>query len=122
VERVQRTEASGCAEFLGTLGIPDAAIIQEDQSRSTQENAANTYALMQANGWQTAVVVTDGFHMLRAAWICTDAGLTIYNSPVSSSQVQFHMLLFYVAREVVALHWQFVKEAFGLPNTYVQGL
>jgi uncharacterized SAM-binding protein YcdF (DUF218 family) len=122
IERVQRTEASGCAAFLEELGVPADAILQEDQSRSTQENAANTFALMQAYSWQTAVVVTDGFHAMRAAWIFADAGIAIHNSPVPSSQVQFHMLLFYMAREVVALHWQFIKEVFGLSNTYVQGL
>ena len=38
----------------------------EDQSRDTQENAARSVALLQAQGIEQIVIVTDDFHMPRA--------------------------------------------------------
>ncbi|MFN8371983.1 MAG: YdcF family protein [Anaerolineae bacterium] len=119
-ERVARPEAEGCRDVLIEEGIDPEAILVEDRSRSTEENALNSHAIMQQHGWQTAVLVTDGFHMLRAAWIFTNEGITVYNSPVSSVGVSW--LPVYIAREVVALHWQFIKQVLGIHNTYVQGL
>jgi uncharacterized SAM-binding protein YcdF (DUF218 family) len=121
-ERVARPEAEGCRDVLLEQGVPDEAILLESRSRSTEENALNSHMMMQENGWETAVLVTDGFHMMRATWIFRDEGITVYGSPVSSSRVYFGPLLVYVAREVVALQWQFVKNALGISNTYVQGI
>jgi uncharacterized SAM-binding protein YcdF (DUF218 family) len=121
-ERVTRPEAEGCRDVLLEQGVPDEAILLESRSRSTEENALNSHVMMQENGWQTAVLVTDGFHMMRATWIFRDEGITVYSSPVSSSRVYFGPLLVYVAREVIALQWQFVKNTLGLTNTYVQGI
>ncbi len=121
-EYAGRAEAYGCRDVLLEQGVPAEVIVIEDGSRSTEENALNSHRLMQQNGWSTAVLVTDGFHMLRASWIFSNEGIMVFNSPVSSSRAQFPILLVYVAREVVALQWQFVKEALGLSNTYVQGI
>jgi uncharacterized SAM-binding protein YcdF (DUF218 family) len=121
-ERVARPEAEGCRDVLMEEGVPSDAILLEITSRSTEENAINSHAILQEQGWETAVLVTDGFHMMRASWIFSDEGITVYNSPVSSSRVYFGPLLVYVAREVIALQWQFVKNALGISNTYVQGL
>lgn len=118
----QRPEAEGCRDVLLEEGVAANAIVLEDDSRSTEENAINSHALMLENNWQTAVLVTDGFHLMRAVWIFADEGINVYGSPVPSSRVTFGWLIFYTAREVVALQWQFVKEALGLSNTYVQGL
>lgn len=119
-ERVARPEAEGCRDVLIEEGVDPEAIVLESNSRSTEENALNSHRLMQENGWQTAVLVTDGFHIMRATWIFSSEGITVYGSPARSTRVNW--LPVYIAREVVALHWQFVKETFGISNTYVQGL
>jgi uncharacterized SAM-binding protein YcdF (DUF218 family) len=117
-----RAEADACAELLiREDGIPESAVIQEDQSRSTEENAIYTHRIMQANGWQTAIVVSDDFHLLRAQHLFLNEGMTIYTSPARNDD-SVGQYVVYLLREVAAMQWQLVKEALHLPTTYVQGI
>lgn len=112
-----RSEADGCAQVLRENGVPDDAIILEERSRSTEENAAYSHEIMQEHGWKTALVVSDGYHLLRATWIFTAEGVTFTTSPASTPP--FLDALTATAREVVALHWQAFKTVLGLPYTFV---
>jgi len=47
-------------------GIPVWQMVNEGQSRSTVQNAANTVRMLKAMGADGAVIVTNGFHMQRA--------------------------------------------------------
>jgi uncharacterized SAM-binding protein YcdF (DUF218 family) len=113
-----RSEADACAELLRARGVPDTAIVLEDRSRSTEENALYTRAIMEANGWETAVVVSDGYHLLRATLIFNHEGITNTTSPVAS-QPPLRVLLPALGREVAAFHWLLFKTVFNLPITYV---
>lgn len=113
-----RSEADGCAEVLRNNGVPAEAIILEDRSRSTEENAVYSHEIMRARGWETAVVVSDGYHLLRATWIFSAEGMNFTTSPTSTPpRITARVLA--VGREVVALHWQLFKTVFGLPFTFV---
>ncbi len=112
-----RSEAYGCAEFLRRNGVPADAIMLEDRSRSTEENALYSHEIMQARGWSTAVVVSDGYHLLRATWIFSLEGIDFSTSP--AAQPPLGDLVYSTAREVVALHWQAFKTIFHLPFTFV---
>jgi uncharacterized SAM-binding protein YcdF (DUF218 family) len=113
-----RSEADGCAEVLLDNGVPADAIILEEQARSTEENAAYTHQIMRERGWDTALVVSDGYHLLRATWIFSQEGMTFTTSP-STTPPRFFNYLIALAREVVALHWQVFKTIFNLPYTFV---
>ena len=116
----QRSEAEGCAQVLSADGIPVEDVLLEKQSRSTEENALYSHQMMQAHGWKTALVVSDGFHLLRATWIFSTEGIPISTSP--SVPAPIPVLLFALAREVVALHWQVFKTILHLPVTFVPWL
>lgn len=47
-------------------GVPDRAVLVEGVSISTFENARFTLAVTRDEGWESAVVVSDDFHLLRA--------------------------------------------------------
>ncbi len=117
-----RSEASACQEVLQSHDIPSAAIVLEDDSRSTEENAINSQAIMDSNGWETAVLVSDSYHVFRANWIFELEGLTVYTSPVPARQVSIFFYSHSIAREVLALHWQAMKELLNLPVTYIGGM
>jgi uncharacterized SAM-binding protein YcdF (DUF218 family) len=117
--RATRSEASACQELLEGHGVPGEAVILEERSRSTEENALDSRAIMDANGWQTAVIVSDGYHLLRASWLFERAGIESYASPVSFGAVNPIQLVVVMGREVVAFHWLAVKFLFNLPVTYV---
>jgi uncharacterized SAM-binding protein YcdF (DUF218 family) len=112
-----RSEASGCAEVLMANGVPESAILLEERSRSTEENALFSHEIMRANGLENAIIVSDGYHMLRAQWIFTQQGVDIVTSPTVTPPVM--TLFISTAREILALHWQVVKTALNLPYTYV---
>ena len=116
-----RSEADACAELLHDNDVPDDAILLEDLSRSTEENALETHNIMQANNWQSAVVVSDGFHLFRALRLFRNEGILIFTSPVSVEPPLGEHIV-YLLREVAAFHWQLLKESLSLSTTYVQGI
>ena len=117
-----RSEAAACQEILLQLGVPANSIILEDRSRSTEENAFYTSEIMQEKGWQSAVVVSDSYHVLRAQWLFNRYEVTVYTSPVAARQVDFMTYGYSMIREIAAMHWQAFKDFFNLPVSYVYGL
>jgi uncharacterized SAM-binding protein YcdF (DUF218 family) len=114
------SEASGCRDVLISQGVPADAIFLEEQSRSTEENAIYTHEMMEANGWASAILITDAYHLLRAQWIFSMEGVTVYPSPTVNPSVGPYALA--VIREVAALQWQAVKRLLQLPVTYIPTL
>jgi len=107
--RVPRSEADGCREVLMARGVPRSAIVLEEASRTTAENARETRALMARHGWRTAIVVSDSYHVLRARYLFGRAGVDAVTSPVPAAKVGSPLFfLLSVVREVVALQSQFV--------------
>ncbi|MBL8134588.1 MAG: YdcF family protein [Anaerolineae bacterium] len=113
-----RSEAEGCAEVLIASGVPEDAIMLEERSRSTEENAVYSRAIMESQGWGSALVVSDGYHLLRARWIFAEQGVEAYTVPASAFPQMFDHA-YSLAREVVAVHWQVFKTILGLPFTFV---
>ncbi|MDD5040587.1 MAG: YdcF family protein [Patescibacteria group bacterium] len=62
------------AEFLGQ---PAESIIEEPASSSTHENALNTKAIMEHEGFDTALVVTSAYHTKRACAVFKHVGMAI---------------------------------------------
>lgn len=112
-----RSEAEACAELLINRGIPAEVIHLEDRSHSTEENALYAKEIMEALGWQSAVVVSDGFHLLRAHWIFNGVGIQNTTSPAPDPTRSFH--LYSLGREVAALHWLAFKNVFNIPLTHL---
>ncbi|MDF2722199.1 MAG: YdcF family protein [Paenibacillus sp.] len=63
------SEAAVIKAYLVERGVPASAIYVEDQSRSTYENMQNSRAIMDQHGLRSAVLVTHGYHALRAHMI-----------------------------------------------------
>lgn len=115
-----RSEAEACRDVLMRYGVPADAIVLERQSRSTEENAIYSRAIMEERGWQSALVVSDGYHVLRASYLFERYGVQTITSPVAHSQVRMtHLLISSVLRELVAFHWQLFKDVLRLPMTHV---
>jgi uncharacterized SAM-binding protein YcdF (DUF218 family) len=60
------SEADAMSQLLVDLGVPSEAIVFEDQSRTTRENAVYTARLLEARGHQRVLLVTSALHMPRA--------------------------------------------------------
>ncbi len=121
-ESQPRAEADACRELLLAKGLPDEAILLERRSRSTEENAMYSAALMRKLDLNSAVLVTDQYHILRASWLFRRQGIDITTSAVPASRVGKLLFYPYALREIAALHWQLFKDALGLPQTHLAGL
>ncbi len=60
------------------LGVPESAILLEDRSRTTYENAIQTRALL---GNSRVLLVTDAYHMPRAVEFFAKQGLSVTPAP-----------------------------------------
>jgi uncharacterized SAM-binding protein YcdF (DUF218 family) len=113
------TEARACRDVLLRLGVPAGAIVLEEMSRSTEENAIYTQHLARQYLWESAVVVTDSFHAVRSAWLFGARFKQMQLATVAPQESQPAAYLFSLIRETAALQWQFIKGALGLPFTRV---
>ena len=66
-DRESVSSAELMAREAETLGVPRAAIVLEEQARTTDDNARMVRDLMQARKLSSALLVTSGYHQRRAA-------------------------------------------------------
>lgn len=69
------TEAQAMKEYLTERGVPEESIFLEDQSLNTMQNLTNAKAIMEREGFETAMIVTSNYHVERAVRLCKDAGI-----------------------------------------------
>jgi uncharacterized SAM-binding protein YcdF (DUF218 family) len=118
-EGQSRSEASACKDVLLSRGVPPDAIYLDEESKSTEENAIYSKAIMEAQDWEDAILVTDGFHIFRAGWIFDQQDIRHYRSPVPREWVRDYYYVKHFTREIIAVHWQVVKGILNLPFTNV---
>ncbi|MBN1566040.1 MAG: YdcF family protein [Anaerolineae bacterium] len=116
------TEAEWCAKTVQQHGVPAGAIVMEEHSLSTEENAIESAAIMRARHWSSAVIVSDDFHLFRAKWLFEQQGVRVYPSPAqitTNAGITDQEKAIAVLREVAALVWQVGKSLLGLSYTHV---
>src|SRR5947199_160404 len=62
----QPSEASIARDIAVAAGVPAAACVLEENSHSTADNAAFTTPLLRSRGISEVILVSDGYHLLRA--------------------------------------------------------
>jgi uncharacterized SAM-binding protein YcdF (DUF218 family) len=60
------SEAEAMRSVLKELGVPEEAVLTEDESRNTRENAAFTRRVLDERGFKKILLVTSALHMQRA--------------------------------------------------------
>jgi uncharacterized SAM-binding protein YcdF (DUF218 family) len=75
------TEAAASAEYLLAAGVPDDHILREVQGRNTWESLAASARFLREREMTDVVLVTDGYHALRADAIAEELGLDASVSP-----------------------------------------
>jgi len=70
-------ESQMMAQKLRALGIPDAALMQEAESRTTRENAQYTQALLERQRVNHILLVTSASHMRRASAVFAAQGFVV---------------------------------------------
>lgn len=95
------SDANIAKQYAISQGVPDIDILTEDSSTITQENLENSKVIMEENGYDTAIIVSDPLHMRRSMLLAEDAGITAYSSPTPTSKyVSLKTQIPFLAREV----------------------
>jgi uncharacterized SAM-binding protein YcdF (DUF218 family) len=99
------TEAEASQIFLVDNGVPIDAILLEQLSGSTEENFDGAAAIMEAEGLNSALIVSDGFHLFRAKYIADSHGIQAFGLPAIGSPIDRWSVneFFYVLREAAAV-------------------
>jgi uncharacterized SAM-binding protein YcdF (DUF218 family) len=80
-DTIHPPESDLAARILKAWGIPDAAILTENQSLDTHQNAVFTQRFLAARGISRILLVTSALHMPRAAATFRHTGLTVVPVP-----------------------------------------
>lgn len=68
-------ESEVTRRYLQDLGVPGGAIIEENASRDTFENARAVSRICTRRGFQKPILVTSDYHLKRAQWTFQKVGL-----------------------------------------------
>jgi uncharacterized SAM-binding protein YcdF (DUF218 family) len=99
------TEAEAGRKYLTSYGVPAGVVVPVGEGKDTLESLRAVAHRAGAEGWRTAVIVSDPWHSLRARIMAHDTGLDAWTSPtrsgpvVQTRQIQAR----YIARESAAL-------------------
>jgi len=81
------SEAAVGRTYAKKRGVPDSAILVESQGRTTSESMRAVAGMLEVRGLQSALLVSDPFHMLRLRILARRFGFTPYTSPTQTSPI-----------------------------------
>ncbi len=97
------SEARVSADLAVQHGVPREAILEENKSTSTWENASFASGICKKHGWKSVLIVSDPFHLWRARRNFERNGMKAFVSPVAVEiwKTQPGRRLFWTSREAV---------------------
>ena len=97
------SEAQVSTKYLVQRGVEVGNIITEQGSGTTHDSIRAASNVIQAKGWKTILVVSDGFHLFRVKQMFVDNGILAYTSPAPNSPIETEdsQRFWYSLREVV---------------------
>jgi uncharacterized SAM-binding protein YcdF (DUF218 family) len=81
------SEAAVGRTYAKKHGVPDSAILVESEGRTTSESMKAVAGMLEVRGLQSALLVSDPFHMLRLRILARRFGFTPYTSPTRTSPI-----------------------------------
>jgi uncharacterized SAM-binding protein YcdF (DUF218 family) len=81
------SEAAVGRTYARKRGVPDSAILVENEGRTTSESMRAVAGMLEARGLQSALLVSDPFHMLRLRILARRFGFIPYTSPTKTSPI-----------------------------------
>lgn len=121
------TEAAASRRYVVARGVPDSAVLLENEGQTTEQSLRAAAALLRQLGRAQAtagagtagaseplptraVLVSDPFHMLRLGVLARRYGITAYGSPTPTSPISAHP----------RLAWTYlVRESLKVPFTFL---
>ena len=109
------SEAAVSRNYALKHGVPDTAILMENEGRTTRESLAAVSAIMRERQMRTAILVSDPFHMLRLRILSAQYGVDAYTSPTQTSPISANtgQALAYVLSESIKVPMSIVTRTFS---------
>lgn len=97
------SEADVARRYALDLGVPDSAILVENRSRTSAESIGEAARILHDRSMESALLVSDPFHMLRLEMLARRGGLEGNRAPVPRGPIERNasLSLRYVLRESV---------------------
>lgn len=106
------SEAEVARRYAIAKGIDIEHILVETDGLTSSESIRAAAAIMREHGLQTAIIVSDSYHMLRVELLARRAGIRPYRAPATGSPIDR------ARRE----HWKYVlRESVLFPATVLTG-
>lgn len=102
------SEAAAGTAYLAARGVPKAAILREDQSRTTRHNLANAAEVLGPDRTKPVLIVSDPLHMRRAMAMAQAEGFDAQPAPTPTTRYKsLSTQIPFLAREVwfMHVHW-----------------
>jgi uncharacterized SAM-binding protein YcdF (DUF218 family) len=121
LEQGVSNEAEYARILIEQLGLPPDRVTFENTSRTTWENAANTYDLVKPQPGELWILLTSASHMPRAVGVFHKVGWTVLPWPVGY-QSRDHISAYpqSMGKKLAVLDWA-AHEWIGLAIYYLQG-
>jgi len=81
------SEAAVGRTYARKRGVPDSSILVENAGRTTSESMRAVAGMLEVRGLQSALLVSDPFHMLRLRILARRFGFIPYTSPTQTSPI-----------------------------------
>ncbi len=109
---VYYNEPQAMKDYALHLGVPEAAIVLDYAGRSTYDTCYRAKAIF---GVRDALLVTQGFHLPRALYLCRALGVEARGVSADRQVYRRTSLLFWNLRELVATLYALVEVHFTRP-------
>ena len=99
------TESEASRDYLVDRGVPESAIILENEGRNSENSLAGVARIAGEMNIEDVLIVSDGFHLFRSKLIANDFGLDPVGVPADDSPIRpwSSTELDYILRETVAV-------------------
>lgn len=104
------SEATVSRAYLLRAGVPDTVLLLEHDGRTTAQSVRGAATLLAARGLTRVIVVSDPFHVRRAALLARRHGLDVRTSPTRTDDVW---------TRVLRQPWYFMGESLKAPLALV---
>lgn len=80
-----KSDSQVAKEYALSQGVPEERILTEEKSTITEENLEFSKEIMEENGFETAIIVSDPLHMKRSMLMAEDYNINALSSPTTTS-------------------------------------
>jgi uncharacterized SAM-binding protein YcdF (DUF218 family) len=107
------SEAEVSRRYAIRHGVPDSLILVERHGVTSAQSVGAAAALMRAHGMESALVVSDAYHMMRLELLVRRAGIQPYRAPAPDAPID---------RATRQTRWRYVlRESLLFPATAILG-